>query len=190
MKIGLFFGSFNPVHVGHLLIANYMISFTDIDELWFMVSPQNPLKDKALLIDDSSRLEMLKIAVHENSKIKVSDVEFSLPTPSYTVHTLEFLEKHNPGNEFVIIMGADGLESFTKWKDYEKLQEKYQRYVYPRPGHESVKPGSCKNCQLQPAPLIEISSKFIRNALHQNKDMRYFLPEGVYDYIKSRKLYI
>ena len=190
MKIGLFFGSFNPVHIGHLIIANYMISFTDIDELWFVLSPQNPLKEKALLIDDTFRLEMLKIAVGVNPKIKVCDTELSLSKPSFTINTLKYLEKLYPGNEFAIIMGADGIKSFTKWKDYQILEEKYQRYIYPRPGVNSIEIPSCKNCKILQAPLLEISSKYVRKALKEKKDMRYFLPYGVYDYIKSKDLYV
>lgn len=190
MKIGLFFGSFNPVHIGHMIIANYMVSFTDIDELWFVLSPQNPLKEKTLLIDDSLRLEMLKIAVGVNSKIKISEVEFALSKPSFTIHTLNYLEKLYPGNEFAIIMGADGIKFFTKWKDYQILEENYQRYIYPRPGVESLEIRNCKNCKLLAAPLLEISSKYVRKALKEKKDMRYFLPDGVYEFIKSKDLYL
>jgi nicotinate-nucleotide adenylyltransferase len=190
MKVGLFFGSFNPVHSGHLIIANYMISFTDLDELWFVISPQNPLKDKDILLEDSLRLEMLKIAVQNFSKIKVSDVEFSLSKPSFTIHTIRYLENLFPLNKYVIVMGSDGLESFTKWKDYQILEENYQRYVYPRPGSEKLNIKNCKNCILQPAPLLELSSSFIRKALKENKEMQFFLPNGVYDFIKSNNLYL
>ena len=190
MKIGLFFGSFNPVHIGHLLIANYMVGYTDIDELWFIVSPQNPLKKPAFLIEDTLRLEMLKIAVGENSRMQVSDVEFTLSKPSFTINTLNHLKSRHPDKTFVIIMGADGLETFTKWKDYQLIEENYQRYIYPRPGSENIDIQSCKNCILQPAPLLEISSTFIRKALSEGKDIRYFLPAGVYEFIKANKLYV
>jgi nicotinate-nucleotide adenylyltransferase len=190
MKVGLFFGSFNPVHIGHMLIANYMISFTDLGELWFIVSPQNPLKRKESLLDDGLRLEMLKIAVGTNLKIKVSDIEFGLSKPSFTIHTLNHLKEKYPEYSFVIIMGADGLASFTKWKEFRNIEQQYQRYVYPRPGFESPEPLSCKNCQIQHAPLIDISSTFIRKALKDTRDMSYYLPFGVYDFIVSKSLYI
>jgi nicotinate-nucleotide adenylyltransferase len=190
MKIGLFFGSFNPVHIGHMIIANYMISFTDIDELWFVLSPQNPLKEKALLIDDSLRLQMLNIAVGLSSRIKVCDVELYLSKPSFTINTLKFLGQHYPGEEFIIVMGADGLKSFGKWKDFERLEENYLRYIYPRPGVEPLDKRSCKKSKFLAAPLLEISSKYVRKALKEKKDMRYFLPYGVYEFIKSKELYL
>lgn len=187
MKIGLFFGSFNPVHVGHLVIANYMVSFTDLDELWFVVSPQNPLKEKDTLLKDSLRLEMLRLAVKNSASIKVSDVEFSLSRPSYTINTLKHLQQLYPENTFIIIMGADGLSSFHKWKDHKLIEENYRRYVYPRKGSD-FKEG--KNCILQPAPEIDISSTFIRQALKEKKDVRFFLPEGIYNFIKEKSLYL
>jgi nicotinate-nucleotide adenylyltransferase len=189
MKVGLFFGSFNPVHIGHMLIANYMISFTDIEELWFVISPHNPLKKKETLLDDNLRLEMLKIAVGSNSKIKVSEVEFGLSKPSFTIHTLTSLKENYPEHTFVIIMGADGLNGFTKWKSHEFIESNYVRYIYPRPGFDSFDPVSCKNCLSQPAPLIDISSTFIRKALKEKKNMNYYLPPGVYDFIKAKALY-
>jgi len=189
MKVGLFFGSFNPVHIGHMIIANYMISFTDIEELWFVLSPQNPLKEKSLLIDDALRLEMLKIAVGKNAKIKVSDAELKLSKPSFTINTLKHLAELYPKDEFVIIMGSDGLESFSQWKDYQILEENYQRYIYPRPGADYFDFKLHKNCIFHPAPLVDISSKYIRNALKEKKDMKYFLPAGVFEFIRSKNLY-
>lgn len=190
MKIGLFFGSFNPVHIGHMLIANYMTSFTDLDKLWFIVSPQNPLKNKELLLDDKLRLRMLEIAVGRHPVISVSDVESGLSKPSFTINTLNHLNEKHPEHTFVIIMGADGLSGFTEWKEYQYIERHYQRYIYPRPGFESMNPISCINCLFQPAPLIDISSTFIRQALKERKDMRYYLPEGVFDFIKENSLYI
>ena len=190
MKIGLFFGSFNPVHIGHLIIANYMISFTDLDELWFIVSPHNPLKNKESLLDEGLRIEMLRLAVGLNSRIKVSDVESGLTKPSYTIHTLAYLKEKHPGFDFVIIMGADGLSSFSKWKDHQFIEQHFERYVYPRPGFESFDFGSCKNCSFHSAPLIDISSTQIRKALAERRDVRYYLPNGVYDFILSRSLYL
>jgi nicotinate-nucleotide adenylyltransferase len=189
MKVGLFFGSFNPVHIGHLLIANYMISYTDLGELWFVISPQNPFKGKESLLNDELRLEMLKIAIGANSTIKVSDVEFGLSKPSFTIHTLTFLTDNYPEHSFVIIMGADGLSAFSKWKDHQYIEQHYERYVYPRTGFETIDPGICKNCRLQPAPVINISSTSIRQALYEKRDLRYYLPYGVYDFIKSKSLY-
>jgi nicotinate-nucleotide adenylyltransferase len=189
MKIGLFFGSFNPVHIGHMLIANFMISYTDLEELWFVISPQNPLKRREILLDDELRLEMLKIAVGSNSKIKVSEVEFTLSKPSFTIHTLNYLKEKYPMHNFVIIMGEDGLTSFTKWKDHEYIEQNYERYIYPRSGFESFDLSACNNCQFKLAPVIDISSTIIRKALKEKKDIRYYLPHGVYDFIISRSLY-
>jgi nicotinate-nucleotide adenylyltransferase len=133
MKIGLFFGSFNPVHVGHMVLANYMLEYTDLDKIWFVISPHNPLKKKSSLLDEKHRLQLVNLAIGDNAKIKASDIEFKLPQPSYTVVTLAYLKEKHPEYEFALILGEDNLLSFNKWKNYEEILKHHQLYVYPRP---------------------------------------------------------
>jgi len=191
--IGLFFGSFNPIHVGHLILANYMLSFHDIDELWFVISPHNPLKNKKTLLDEKQRLNMVNAAIDEMPKMRASSIEFGLPQPSYTIHTMVALEEKYPNKKFTLIMGADTISSITKWKNYELLLEKYPILVYPRIGFELSKefldslPNS--NIKLTEAPTIEISSTFIRSAIKGKKDVRFFLPKNVFTYIDEMNLY-
>ncbi|MBN1158769.1 MAG: nicotinate-nucleotide adenylyltransferase [Bacteroidales bacterium] len=188
MKTGLFFGSFNPVHMGHLMIANYMVEFTDLEQIWFVVSPQNPLKKRKNLLNDYERLIMLEQAVEEDERFDVCDIEFSMPKPSYTIDTLTYLREVYPSQEFVLIMGSDGLMTFHKWKNHEIIQQNYQRYVYPRPGFD-VDPAAHPNIVLVKAPQIEISSTFIRNAIRDELNIRYFLPAKVYRYILKMHYY-
>lgn len=188
MKIGLYFGSFNPVHIGHLAIANYMIGFTDMDQLWFVISPQNPLKRRHTLLEDHKRRTLLDIAIEGDDRFRVSDIEFRLPKPSYTVDTLSYLRELHPAHEFVLIMGSDGLPTFKKWKNYKVIEDNYKRYVYPRPGFP-VNLEEHPNCTVVPAPMMEISSTFIREALHSKIDIRHFLPPGVYKYITEMHFY-
>lgn len=188
MITGLFFGSFNPVHIAHMAIANYMVTFGGLDELWFIVSPQNPLKDPNLLAGNASRYDMLKIAAGSDSRLKISDVEFAMPTPSYTIHTLDFLARHYPEHKFVIVMGSDGLNTFSQWKDYRRIIAQYERFVYPRSmGEPQIMP--IENGRLIKAPLMEISSTFVRMALSEHKNISHFLPHGVYEYILKNGLY-
>jgi len=189
VKAGLFFGSYNPIHIGHLAIANYMLEYSDLDELWLVISPQNPLKKKKTLLNEYDRYRMAELALEGNGKIKPSDIEFRLPKPSYTIDTLSYLKEKNPSTDFVLIMGADNIESFEKWKNYETILKYYQIYVYPRPGFDLGKYKHHSNVKLINAPLMEISSSFIRDAIKQGKDVRYFLPEKVYDYICKLNLY-
>jgi nicotinate-nucleotide adenylyltransferase len=189
MKVGLYFGSFNPVHIGHLAIANYVVEFTDIDRLWFVLSPHNPLKKKATLLVDSVRYDLLKLAIGREEQFEICDIEFHLPKPSYTIDTLTYLKERNPGYKFVLIMGSDVLPTFHKWKNYKEIIENYQRYIYPRTGYENINTGQHQNIKIINAPLIEISSSFIRKALKQGKNMKYFLPEEVYKYILKKHLY-
>lgn len=189
MKAGLFFGSYNPIHIGHLAIANYMLEYSDLDELWLVISPQNPLKKKKTLLNEYDRFHMAELALEGNDKIKPSDIEFRLPKPSYTIDTLSYLKEKNPATDFVLIMGADNIESFEKWKNYETILKYYQLYVYPRPGFDLGKYYEHPGVKLINAPLMEISSSFIRDAIKQGKDVRYFLPEKVYDYICKMNLY-
>ncbi|MES2397716.1 MAG: nicotinate (nicotinamide) nucleotide adenylyltransferase, partial [Bacteroidota bacterium] len=131
MKVGLFFGSFNPVHTGHLVLANYMLEYTDLERIWFVVSPHNPLKKKSTLLDEKQRLQMVDLAIGDNIKLKASNIEFNLPQPSYTIVTLTYLKEKYPQHEFVLIMGADNLENFHKWKNYEEILKHHQLYIYP-----------------------------------------------------------
>ncbi len=189
IKTGLFFGSFNPVHIGHLAIANYMIEFSDLQELWFVVSPQNPLKKKKTLLPESFRLEMTLLAIEGDDRFDVSDIEFRMPKPSYTIDTLTYLSEKQPGREFVMIMGADGLQNFHRWKNADLLEKQYHRYVYPRPGTDLKNFGEQKNITIVDAPFMEISSSFIRKAIRDGKDVRYFLPPKTYTYIKDMHFY-
>jgi len=189
MKIGLFFGSFNPIHIGHLAIANYMVEFTDLDKLWFVVSPHNPLKKKSTLLADHHRLQMVRVAVEDDTRFQASDIEFKLPQPSYTIDTLTYLKEKYPETEFVVIMGSDGLPTFEKWKNYQKLIEQYQRYVYPRPGTDLDLIKNLVNGQVVNAPLMDISSTFIRESVAKKKDIRYFLSEKVWQYMREMHFY-
>ncbi len=189
IKTGLFFGSFNPIHIGHLAIANYMLEFSDIEQLWFIVSPHNPLKQKQTLLADYHRLELTRRAVEDDDRFRVSDIEFGMPKPSYTIDTLTYLGEKHPGNEFLLIMGADGLRTFHHWKNSQQIQEKYHRLVYPRPGIPNEEIKDHFNMTLVDAPLIEISSSFIRESIRYGKDVRYFLPEKTYKYLVEMHFY-
>lgn len=189
MRVGLFFGSFNPVHTGHLIIASYMANFTELDEVWMVVSPHNPLKDKRKLSNMYDRLEMTRIAAEHAEHLKVSDIEFGLPQPSYTVDTLAFLQEKYPGREFSLIMGADNLASLKKWKNYEVLLSNHMIYVYPRPGIDVSTWLEHPAIHLTDTPNMEISSTFIRNAIKAGKNVQYFLPDTVLAFIESKNMY-
>ncbi len=189
-KTGLYFGSFNPIHIGHLAIAKYMVEFCKLSELWFVVSPQNPHKRKNDLLNDHHRLEMVKLAVERYNNLKVCDIEFSLPRPSYTIETLNALKNQHPEYDFRIVMGSDNLKNFHKWKSYEAIPENFEIIIYPRPGFVKPLSGLHKNIRVaQGAPLMEISSSFIRQAIREGKEISHFLPPGVWEYIKTKKLY-
>lgn len=189
MKTGLLFGSFNPVHVGHMVIANYMLEFTDMDKLWFIVSPHNPLKKKSTLLADYHRLELVNRAIGDNSRMKASDIEFKLPQPSYTVTTLAYIKEKYPDHKFALIMGSDNLATLHKWKNYEVLLEENEIFVYPRPGDKELSFLDHPNVKLTEAPLMDISSTFIRNAIKEKKDVRYFMPDAVARYVKEMHFY-
>lgn len=189
MKVGLFFGSFNPVHVGHMVLANYMLEYTDLERIWFVVSPHNPLKIKSTLLDEKQRLHLVNLAIGFNTKLKASNIEFKLPQPSYTINTLTYLKEKYPQNEFALIMGADNLESFHKWKNYEEILKHYQLYVYPRPNNDGGDLKNHANVKLVNAPIMEISSTAIRQAIKEKKDIRYFMPEEVWEYIREMHFY-
>ncbi|MCK3682609.1 nicotinate (nicotinamide) nucleotide adenylyltransferase [Maribellus sp. YY47] len=191
LKVGLYFGSYNPIHIGHLAIANYMVEFTDIDQLWFVVSPHNPHKKKNNLLDDYQRLEMVHRAVEGDDRLRASNIEFNLPKPSYTVDTLAYLKEQHPNYDFVIMMGSDNLESFHKWKNFETILENYGVVVYPRPGFDPSKVlVNHKNITIAAdAPLMEISASFIRNAISEGKDVRHFLPPKTWEYLEEMNFY-
>jgi len=190
LKVGLYFGSYNPIHIGHLAIANYMVEFTDIDQLWFVVSPQNPFKKKANLLDDYQRLEMVHRAVDGDDRLRASNIEFNLPKPSYTIDTLVYLKEQFPNYQFAIIMGSDNLENFHKWKNAEQIIENYGVIVYPRPGFDKSKIQVHKNISIaENAPLMEISSSFIRKAIKSGKDVRHFLPPKTREYLEEMNFY-
>ena len=189
MKIGLFFGSFNPVHTGHLIIASYMANYVGLDEVWMVVSPHNPLKNKMGLTNMYDRLEMVRLATENADHIKVSDIEFGLPQPSYTIDTLTYLEEKYPIKSFALIMGADNLASFKKWKNYEVLLKNYQIYVYPRPGIDLSEWVDHPSIKLTDTPQMDISSTFIRKAIKEKKNIQYFVPENVITFMESKNMY-
>jgi nicotinate-nucleotide adenylyltransferase len=188
-KTGLFFGSFNPIHVGHLIIANYMVEYTDLDQLWFVVSPHNPLKKKSSLLEDYHRYEMVYRVLKSDERFEVSDIEFRLPKPSYTIDTLTYLEEKRRGHEYSLIMGSDGLRTFNKWKNADIIVQNYRRLVYPRPGTPKEIYEDQKNISVVEAPQMDISSTFLRQAIKENKDIRYFMPKEAYDYILEMNFY-
>ena len=189
MITGLYFGSFNPIHIGHMAIANFMIEFSELDQLWFVVSPQNPLKEKKSLLKDYHRLEMVRLAVEEDDRFRASDIEFHLPTPSYTIDTLAYLEEKHPGIEFQLVMGADGLRTFHKWKHAELITQKYHRLIYPRPDTDMNAASLLPNATVVDAPLMEISSSFIRTAIREGKDIRHLVPAKAYKYMREMHFY-
>lgn len=188
-KTGLFFGSFNPIHIGHLIIAGYMAGFTDLDEVWLVVSPQNPLKARKGMANMYDRLEMARLATSNADYIKVSDIEFSLPQPSYTIDTLAYLHEKYPDRKFILIMGADNLVSFKKWKNYEVLLKNYSIYVYPRPGADIAEWENHPSITLTETPQMELSSTFIRKALSDKKSIQFLVPDNVIAFMDSKNMY-
>ncbi|NER14412.1 nicotinate-nucleotide adenylyltransferase [Leptobacterium flavescens] len=190
-KIGLYFGTFNPVHSGHLAIANHMAEFSDLDEIWLVITPHNPFKKKSSLLDNHHRYQMVYEATKDYPRLKPTDIEFKLPQPNYTVNTLAYIQEKYPLHEFALIMGEDNLKSFHKWKNYEVILKNHHIYVYPRvskgqipdefEGHERIHPVD--------APVMEISSTFIRNAIKEKKNIRPLLPEAVWKYVDEMNFY-
>lgn len=184
IRTGIFGGSYNPIHIGHLALANYLCEYGDLDELWFMVSPQNPFKAHSSdLWDDNLRLELVRLAVEDYPKFQASDFEFQLPRPSYMVNTLQKLRETYPDREFVLIIGADNWKSFPRWKDADIIMKHHQLMVYPRPGYEIDESTLPAQVQLVDTPLLEVSSTFIRESLKAGKDVRYFLHPKVWEKI-------
>ncbi|WP_308993673.1 nicotinate (nicotinamide) nucleotide adenylyltransferase [Mariniflexile litorale] len=191
MKIGLYFGSFNPIHIGHLVIANHMAEYSNLDEVWFVVTPHNPFKKKSSLLDNYQRLEMVYRATKDYSKLKPSDIEFNLPQPNYTVNTLVYLQEKYPDLEFSLIMGEDNLKSFHKWRNYEIILENHHIYVYPRVSENKIETqfSDHKKIHQIDAPIMELSSTFIRNAIKEGKNVKPMLPENVWEYLDEMNFY-
>lgn len=188
MKIGLYFGSFNPVHVAHLIIANYILNETDIQKVWFVVSPQNPFKAESGLLNEYHRLHLVKAAIGDDIRMKASDIEFNLPKPSYTTATLAYLKEKYPEHEFCIIMGSDSFQNLHKWKNYEVIVRDYEIYVYTRPGFEAMNPLNAKLHILQ-APLLQLSATQIRNYIKEGKSIRYLITDPVREEIEKGAYY-
>jgi len=184
MKIGLFPGSFNPIHIGHLALANWICEYGGMDEVWFLVTPHNPWKEREVLLDDHLRYELVERAIASYSRFKISDIEFTLPRPSYTINTLDALRKQYPQHIFYLIVGADNWVNMEQWKDSQRLLSEYQALVYPRKGYpiENLSV-TWTNIHLIAAPEMEISSTFIREAISSDKDIRFFLPDTIHPYI-------
>ena len=191
MKVGLYFGSFNPIHIGHLVIANHLAEYSDLEQIWFVVTPHNPFKKKSSLLDNHQRLEMVYRATKAYPKLKPSDIEFNLPQPNYTINTLTHLEEKFPNHEFSLIMGEDNLKSFHKWKNYELILENHHIYTYPRISEGTLETQfhSHDHVHFIKAPIMELSSTFIRNSIKDNKVVRPMLPEHVWAYLDEMNFY-
>lgn len=187
MRIGIFGGSFNPIHIGHLALANYLCEYEELDEVWFMVSPHNPLKERSDLWPDDFRLRLVQEAIRGYDKFRASDFEFGLPRPSYMVNTLRALREAYPSHTFTLIIGSDNWETFPRWHKHKELLAENHLLIYPRPDYPLKESGIPSNVKLTHAPMMEISSTFIRQALRQGKDVRYFLPHGIYHLLKETK---
>ena len=185
----LFFGSFNPIHVGHLIIANTMLQQEGIDEVWLVPSPQNPLKERSSLLADHHRLQMVRNAIDDNYRLRACDIEMHLPIPSYTVVTLAALGEKYPDREFCLIMGSDNLATFQRWRNYEYILEHYHLYVYPRPGSERCELRDHPNVTMVDVPMMDISSSYIRAQIAAGRDVRYLLTEPVYKYLTEMHFY-
>jgi nicotinate-nucleotide adenylyltransferase len=190
LKIGLFFGSFNPIHIGHLIIAHTMAYNTDLQAVWLVVSPQNPFKKSKTLLHEFDRLDMVEMAIDGNPKLKASDIEFSMPKPSYTIDTLTRLQEKFPQHQFALIIGEDNLQHFNKWKNHDKILEYYGLYVYPRPESAESELKKHPNVRLVDAPLLDISATFIRDSIRQGRSVKYLIPERVEEYILKKKFFV
>jgi nicotinate-nucleotide adenylyltransferase len=189
MKIALFFGSFNPIHIGHLIIANHIVNNTDCDKVWMVVSPHNPLKEKAGLLNEFDRLHLVQLAVEDNEKLVACNEEFYLPKPSYTIDTLTYLQEKYPTYEFSLVMGSDNILSIDKWKNYELILERYTIYIYNRPEYNSDNIKIKGDIRFLEVPLLDISSTYIRNNIKENKSIKYLLHPSVEKYILDYNLY-
>ena len=188
MKIGLFFGSFNPIHIGHLIIANHVLNETALQKVWFVVSPQNPFKPSSTLLNEYDRLHLVQKAIEADDRLKASEIEFSLPKPSYTAHTLAYLTEKYPTHEFTIIMGSDSFQNLPKWKNAETILSNYSILVYQRPQFDVIDDLGAKLTKLD-APLLEISATYIRNSIQNGKSIRYLVPQVVEEEIERSGFY-
>ncbi len=188
MKIGLYFGSFNPIHIGHLIIASHIVNNAEVDEVWFVVSPQNPLKKSSSLLNEQHRYSLVKIAIEDDKKLKASNVEFSMPKPSYTIDTLIYLSEKFKQHHFTLIIGSDSYLNFEKWKNYKQIILNYNIFVYPRPSYQ-IKDNLQPTVKIIEAPLIEISSTQIRKNIKTNKSIRYLVTEKVLEEIELKGYY-
>jgi nicotinate-nucleotide adenylyltransferase len=188
-KTGLFFGSFNPIHMGHMIVANIMAENTDLNKVWFIVSPQNPLKPSKGLLHEHDRYDMVKAAIADNYKLVVSDIEFHMPRPSFTIDTLAVLSEKHPKTEFKVLMGEDNLGNFERWKNYSEILDHYGLYVYPRPGVTKSELVRHPKVKMIEAPLLDISATFIRQCIKDKKSIRYMVPEPVEEMIRLRNFY-
>ena len=189
LKTGLFFGSFNPVHVGHMIIANHMANHTDLDEVWLVVSPHNPHKERKTLARDYDRLNLVHLAIGDNVKLRASDIEFNLPKPSYTVDTLAYLREKYPHRVFSLIMGGDNLVSLPKWKNYEVIINNHHIYVYNRPGAKQGDLSSLDSIQYIDAPLLDLSASYIRQMIKEGKSIQYLVPDAVFEHLDGSNMY-
>jgi nicotinate-nucleotide adenylyltransferase len=190
MKIGLFFGSFDPIHVGHLIVANVMATTTDLDQVWFVVSPQNPFKKNKSLLHEFDRMDMVEKAILDNPKFRATNIEFSMPKPSYTIDTLIRLQEKYPQHSFHLIIGGDNLGQFHNWKNYDKILEYFGLYIYPRPNSEPSELINHPNVKLVNAPSLDISATFIRECLKNGQSIRYMVPEAVEEHIVRKAFYL
>jgi nicotinate-nucleotide adenylyltransferase len=188
-KIGLFFGSFNPVHIGHMIIANFMVNHSDLDKIWMVVSPHNPHKEKKSLAKDHDRLHLVDLAIGDNTGIKASDIEFHLPKPSYTIDTLTYLKEKYPHHEFCLIMGGDNLGTFHKWKNYEKILDNHNIFVYKRPDYELGELQKHESITILDAPLLTISASYIRRQIKEGNSIQYLVPDSVWKYLAGSSMY-
>ena len=189
-KIGIYSGSFNPIHHGHVMLANYLVEFSDLDELWFVVTPQNPLKKTEDLLDDDERLKMVQLALGDDPRFIVSDIEMHLPTPSYTINTLTALSEQNPDCEFVFICGMDSLQNLKNWREYQKILDNYELLVFPREGYDGGELANYPSVTILKTPILEISSTFIRQCIKEGRDVRHFMPEKAFLYMKEHGFYL
>lgn len=190
MNVGLFFGSFNPIHIGHQIIANIMVETAELDQVWFVISPQNPFKKRKSLLHEFDRLDMVNAAINDNYNLKATDVEFNMPKPSYTSDTLAYLSDKHPDNKFKLIIGEDNLKSFPKWKNHEVILEQYGLLVYPRPNAKPSELKDHKNVKVVEAPMIDISATFIRKCVKNNRSIKYLVHDSVEEMIKIKKFYL
>ena len=191
MKVGLYFGTFNPIHVGHMIIANHLAEYSDLDEVWFVVTPHNPHKNKRSLLDNYHRYQLVSLAVEDYPKLRPSNIEFNLPQPNYTVHTLAHIVEKHPNKEFCLIMGEDNLKNFHKWKNYEVIIENHEIYVYPRIGGGKVKNQFRNHPKVHriDAPVMQISATYIRDGFKEGKNMKAVLPKEVWKYVDEMNFY-